>query len=214
MLTSQWQSLEVVLAVQNNLNIFQKKNYGPVLFNPQKSFENDKKFMRITLVVKTKNRRKHNSHEWFIGKIFGQRFKMEVLKHEIHNFQAFITEFAFVIRTFFFVIFGASLDFRGLFDAQKLLVALAIIASIYVLRFVYFKATGDDKDNTLWFVAPRGLITILLFYSIPDEFKLVILDQDVLLMVILASVFILAIGSMYKGNKGNGAVAADDVQSH
>lgn len=154
------------------------------------------------------------NNEWFITKLFRQKFKMEVLQHEIHNFQAFIVEFAFVIRTFFFVIFGASLDLGGLFNTQKLLVALIIIASIYTLRFVYFKATRDDKDNMLWFVAPRGLITILLFYSIPDEYKLGVLDQDVLLMVILASVFILAIGSMYKGNKGNGAVAADDVLDH
>lgn len=48
--------------------IFQKKNYGPVLINPQDHFVNEKKFMRISLVIKIKNRRKHNSHEWFIGK--------------------------------------------------------------------------------------------------------------------------------------------------
>lgn len=48
--------------------IFQKENYGPVLINPQSSFKDDPKFMRITLIIKTKNRRKHNSHEWFLGK--------------------------------------------------------------------------------------------------------------------------------------------------
>lgn len=45
--------------------IFEKGRYGHVAINP---FIKDKKFMRITLVIKTKNRRKHNSHEWFFGK--------------------------------------------------------------------------------------------------------------------------------------------------
>ncbi len=48
--------------------IFQKKNQGSVIINPQEKFETEPKFMRITLVIKTNNRRKHNSHEWFLGK--------------------------------------------------------------------------------------------------------------------------------------------------
>ena len=48
--------------------VFEKKNYAGVKINPQDCHENDNKFMKISLVVKTKNRRKHNSHEWFLGK--------------------------------------------------------------------------------------------------------------------------------------------------
>lgn len=50
--------------------IFQKKNYGPVKINPQENLGNEysNRFMNITLIIKTKNRRKHNSHEWFLGK--------------------------------------------------------------------------------------------------------------------------------------------------
>jgi hypothetical protein len=48
--------------------IFQKKKHGPVLINPQEVFAEEPKYMRISLVIKADNRRKHNSHEWFLGK--------------------------------------------------------------------------------------------------------------------------------------------------
>lgn len=144
------------------------------------------------------------NNDFFVNKVFRQKFKMEVLQREIHHFQSFITEFAFIVRTFFFVIFGASIDYSGLIDPQKIFLASLIFAIIYALRFVYFKTTKDDKDNLLWYVAPRGLITILLFYSIPEEQKLAILDQDALLLVILASVVALAFGSMFNAKKSGG----------
>lgn len=139
--------------------------------------------------------------DFFVNNLFRQKFKMNVLQNEIHHFQSFVTEFAFVIRTFFFVIFGASIDFSGLVNPDKLFLASLVFVSIYFVRFLYFKATRDDKDNLLWYVAPRGLITILLFFSIPEPQKLVIVDQDVLLLVILASVVILALGSMLNAKK-------------
>lgn len=45
--------------------IFQKKNYGNVAINP--FLKDNDKYLKISLVIKTKNRRKHNSHEWFLG---------------------------------------------------------------------------------------------------------------------------------------------------
>lgn len=141
------------------------------------------------------------NNEFFINKVFRQTFKMKVLQNEIHHFQSFVTELAFVIRTFFFVIFGAAINFSGLVNPDKLVLAFYIFLSIYIVRFLYFTFTKDDKDNLLWYVAPRGLITILLFYSLEEHQKLPIIDQDVLLLVILASVLILAMGSMYNAKK-------------
>lgn len=141
------------------------------------------------------------NNEFFINKVFRQKFKMKVLQNEILHFQSFVTEFAFIIRTFFFVIFGAAINFSGLVNPDKLVLASFIFCSIYALRFLYFRITKDDKDNLLWYVAPRGLITILLFYSLEEQQKLSIIDQDVLLLVILASVLILALGSVFNAKK-------------
>ena len=47
--------------------VFEKEFYEPVIINPQKEFAGKRKFMRITLLIKITNRKKHNSHEWFLG---------------------------------------------------------------------------------------------------------------------------------------------------
>ena len=141
------------------------------------------------------------NNEFFVNNLLKQKFQMSVLQKEIHQFQSFVTEFAFVIRTFFFVIFGASIKFSGLVNPENLLPASLIFIAIYLLRFLYFKVTKDDKDNLLWYVAPRGLVSILLFFSIPEPQRLQIVGKDVLLLVILASVIILALGSMMNTQK-------------
>ncbi|XWV24676.1 hypothetical protein QJ856_gp1107 [Tupanvirus deep ocean] len=48
--------------------IFERKNHNVTKINPQTNLNDDKKYMKISLVVKINNRRKHNSHEWFFGK--------------------------------------------------------------------------------------------------------------------------------------------------
>lgn len=48
--------------------VIEKKNYAPVNINCQEKFKADPCHMIITLVIKANNRRKHNSHEWFLSK--------------------------------------------------------------------------------------------------------------------------------------------------
>ena len=53
----------------NAMFIIERKNYVPTAINTQKIFKPDeKKPMNLTLIIKINNRRKHNSHEWFLGK--------------------------------------------------------------------------------------------------------------------------------------------------
>lgn len=150
------------------------------------------------------------NNEFFINRVLRQKFKMQVLQKEIHQFQSFIIEFAFVIRTFFFVIFGLSINFSGLMTPRNMLLAGIIVVIIFLIRFIYFRITKDDKDNLLWFVAPRGLITILLFFTIPDTMKLDIVNQDVLLLVILTSILVLALGSMLTAKKSGEEVLSQE----
>jgi Kef-type K+ transport system membrane component KefB len=150
------------------------------------------------------------NNEFFINRVLRQKFKMQVLQKEIHQFQSFIIEFAFVIRTFFFVIFGLSINFSGLMTPRNMLLAGIIVVIVFLIRFIYFRITKDDKDNLLWFVAPRGLITILLFFTIPDTMKLDIVNQDVLLLVILTSILVLALGSMLTAKKSGEEVLSQE----
>jgi hypothetical protein len=100
-------------------------------------------------------------------------------------------ETAFVVRTFFFVIFGITIVLESLLSVDVAIVSLLIIASIYLIRFVILRIfVGSDLLPQL-FVAPRGLITILLFYNIPEQVQVATFEPGILLFIIIATSLIM-----------------------
>ncbi|MEO9891375.1 cation:proton antiporter [Aurantibacter sp.] len=123
---------------------------------------------------------------FFPGKtaIFLEKEKMHQIYHELH---IITLETAFVVRTFFFVIFGITIVLSSLFNLTVVFVSLLIIASIYLIRFLILKVfIGKDITPQL-FIAPRGLITVLLFYAIPEEAQVATFESGILLFVIIAT---------------------------
>lgn len=113
-------------------------------------------------------------------------------------------ETAFVVRTFFFVIFGMTIVLSTLYDLNVAMVSLLIILSIYVIRFVILRIfIGADILPQL-FVAPRGLITVLLFYAIPAEVVVPGFQPGILLFVIIGTSLIMTL-AMVIDKKRTGA---------
>lgn len=109
------------------------------------------------------------------------------LKGIFVNFKMITLESSFVVRTFFFVIFGFTIVLATLLNLNVWLVSLSIIGIIYGSRYLYFRIFfKKDIFPDIW-LAPRGLITILLFYSIPTELWVEAFNPGVLLLVILIS---------------------------
>lgn len=127
---------------------------------------------------------------FFPGKmeVFLENEKIHQIYHELH---IITLETAFVVRTFFFVIFGLSIVLATLFSLNVVLISVLIIASIYAIRFVLLRIfIGKDFLPQL-FIAPRGLITVLLFYAIPVEAQIESFESGVLLFVIIATSLIM-----------------------
>ncbi|TDT46856.1 NhaP-type Na+/H+ or K+/H+ antiporter [Maribacter spongiicola] len=127
-----------------------------------------------------------NVNLFFPGKtkIFLEKERMQQIYHELH---IVTLETAFVVRTFFFVIFGITIVLSSLLSINVAIVSLLIIASIYIIRFLILIAfVGKDILPQL-FIAPRGLITVLLFYAIPMEAQIKGFDSGILLFVIIAT---------------------------
>lgn len=127
---------------------------------------------------------------FFPGKmaVFLEHEKINQIYHELH---IITLETAFVVRTFFFVVFGLSIIITSLFNFKVALISLLIIVSIYAIRFVILKVfIGKDILPQL-FVAPRGLITVLLFYAIPEEAQVANFESGILLFVIIATSLIM-----------------------
>ncbi len=117
-------------------------------------------------------------------KIFLEEERMHQIYHELH---IITLETAFVVRTFFFVIFGITIVLSSLLSLNVVLVSLLIIASIYAIRWVVLRIfLGKDMFPQL-FIAPRGLITVLLFYAIPAQAEIPGFESGILLFVIIAT---------------------------
>ncbi|RKR14142.1 sodium/proton antiporter (CPA1 family) [Maribacter vaceletii] len=117
-------------------------------------------------------------------KVFLENEKIHQIYHELH---IITLETAFIVRTFFFVIFGITIFLSSLFNFTVVFVSLLIIASIYIIRFIILKIfLGKDITPQL-FIAPRGLITVLLFYNIPKEAQVATFESGILLFVIIAT---------------------------
>ena len=145
----------------------------------------------------------NNTNVFFRGKLSKFVNKASV-KPIMHDFHILTLESAFVIRTFFFVIFGMFISLKSLIDWKVALISLGIIGALYAVRFIMLKAIVRKDISPQLFIAPRGLITILLFFVIENhpEFKIKNFDEGILLFVIIISSFIMTWALIkYSGGK-------------
>ena len=102
-------------------------------------------------------------------------------------------ETAFVIRTFFFVIFGLTIVLSSLASWTVAMVSILIILSIYLIRFIILRILIGSDILPQLFVAPRGLITVLLFYAIPVEVQVAGFEPGILLFIIIGTSLIMTL---------------------
>lgn len=108
------------------------------------------------------------------------------------NFKMVTLESSFIVRTFFFVIFGFTILLTSLLDLKVWMVSILILGILYGIRFAYFKLIIRKNIFPEVWMAPRGLITILLFFSIPENLVVPAFNTGILLLVILVSSIVMA----------------------
>ncbi len=118
-------------------------------------------------------------------------------------------ETAFIIRTFFFLLFGYSINLLLLKSQEVILTGLAIIGITILVRYIFLKYSLKIQSTLLTLIAPRGLITILLFYSIPESQRMERLSEGVLFIVIALTGLLMTIGLLF--NKQSPSERIEDV---
>jgi hypothetical protein len=108
-------------------------------------------------------------------------------------------ETSFLLRTFFFFLFGFTIDFRLLLDIEVVLTGSSLVILLFVIRFIYLRFFLHAHIFPELFFMPRGLITVLLFYSIPEMYKLSKFNEGILFFVILTTSVIMMVGSIMYG---------------
>ena len=134
-----------------------------------------------------------NHSLFFIGPLKNLMTRMEFKKME-NDFHIISRETAFVLRTFFFIVFGLTIDLLSLVNFEVLVVSLMVFIGIYLVRILLLKVFAKQGTQVLEYVAPRGLITILLFYSIPEDLISNSFQPGVILWVIILTSIYMTFG--------------------
>ncbi|MCB9016670.1 MAG: cation:proton antiporter [Lentimicrobiaceae bacterium] len=142
----------------------------------------------------------NNNKLFFQGKL-KKLINPEALKKVQEYFHILTMESAFIVRTFFFVIFGMTLELNHMVDESTVIISIIIIAGIYLIRLLSLKIFAVKSVRPELFVSPRGLITILLFFSIPEKWQSHYFNEGILLYVILISSAIMAVALMVRGKE-------------
>jgi Kef-type K+ transport system membrane component KefB len=128
-------------------------------------------------------------HAWFRSV-----FIYRNLSNDLTQLYQLSAESAFIIRTFFFVIFGFTMNIYELNDQIVIVNGLIMLASIFVLRFAYLRFFRRENSGAESFIAPRGLISILLYFNLPPALKIPEVGTSFLFVVVLGSSLIMSVG--------------------
>lgn len=127
-------------------------------------------------------------------------------KEIYHGLHLVTLETAFVVRTFFFVIFGITIDFSSLADWGVIGVSALCLLVIYVIRFAILRPILGKDIHPQLYIAPRGLITVLLFYAIPAEAQIEGFSLGILLFIIIGTSLIMTWGMISNKRRAGKAI--------
>ena len=126
---------------------------------------------------------------------FVDKLQPEIMVKEVVKLNDITTEITFSIRSLFFILFGYLINTHELLNAKTFIIATGILMGIIVLRIIGLKIARQNL-NPLLYVAPRGLITILLFITIPDTERISMVNNSLVIQVIVLTALFMMVGLM------------------
>lgn len=136
----------------------------------------------------------------FIGNLAGlkrfnwsDQFNLDELINEVKKLKELTAEGTFLVRTLFFLLFGYLIETSEVLNLDTLLWAFGIVISIFSLRVIQLKLSKLPLYPLL-FVAPRGLITILLFLSIEPTQTISLVNKSLIIQVITLAALVMMFG--------------------
>jgi len=122
-----------------------------------------------------------------------EKFKPDILDKEVKKFRELTGEGAFLVRALFFLMFGFLIETSEVLNVDTLFWAVGIVLFIFFFRAIQLKVSKLPLLPLL-FVAPRGLITILLFISIEPSNAIPLINKSLIIQVILLTAIIMMVG--------------------
>jgi cell volume regulation protein A len=137
-----------------------------------------------------------------------EKLRPEKLDKEVIKFKEITIEATFLIRALFFIIFGFLMEANEILNVATIPWAIGIVGMILVLRWLMLLIFKLPLSPLL-FVAPRGLITILLFLGVMPEESMPLVNKSLIIQTIILSVLVMMFGLL--GNKKNDTDASPET---
>ncbi|MBE5319919.1 cation:proton antiporter [Pedobacter sp. MR2016-19] len=125
---------------------------------------------------------------------FRSIFLYKNLTADLSQLYQLSAESAFILRTFFFVIFGFTMNIGELNNKIVLANGFFILITIYLIRMLFLKIFKKDTLGPILYIAPRGLISILLYFNLPASLKIQEVGTPFLFLVVLGSSIVMTLG--------------------
>lgn len=143
-----------------------------------------------------------NNNHLFRNKFSAKVIDFQSFDSELVSFKHITGELTFIIRSFFFIMFGFYTNILDVLDIDSLIFASIVTVSIFILRAIFFKTVIKIPMNPLLFFAPRGLITILLFMNIPEDLLLPSMNKGLITQIIFLTILMMTFGNVFLGKVG------------
>jgi hypothetical protein len=105
----------------------------------------------------------------------------------LKEFKGLVAELTFATKSLFFLLLGYWTDVNAMADWRAWALAAVIVATIYATRFALLKALRQQAADRLVWIAPRGLITVLLFLTAAEAGALASFPFGTVMLVVLVT---------------------------
>ena len=93
------------------------------------------------------------------------------------------------------------MNINSLITPEVVITGSAIIGCILFARFIFLLFISRTHVIPEMFIAPRGLVTVVLFYAIPAHFISPVFNDGIIYYVIIVSSLIMMLGLMFTKTK-------------
>ncbi len=130
------------------------------------------------------------------------------------EFKTLTNELTFAVRGYFFILLGYWTELSDLVSPRSWLTAGIILSIVFAIRYLLLKAIHHEDGKALLWLAPRGLITVLLFLAARNAMPLPHYIEGSVMLVVLVSAILLAISRLRHApgeNEANGNSTRPDT---
>lgn len=141
-----------------------------------------------------------------------RRLRTEGYADTLREFKSIVAELTFATKSVFFLLLGYWTDVRSMLSVSAWLVAIAGVAGILAARYVVLKLVRRSDIHSLLWLAPRGLVTVLLFLSAQHAGKVDGVPFGAVMLVVLITSALTALA--HRTTFAIDGAAADDDAAH